>query len=96
MLTSDGLSMIMQRQEKVNCRDGGQRSANSGETWVWLFERLTPAISRVATTPQPHKFSMRVTLIPVGCIAMLDFAIEGGCQINCVSELSPNMGNRPS
>jgi hypothetical protein len=34
MVGADGQSMIMQRQEKVNCTEGRQRSANSGEIWV--------------------------------------------------------------
>jgi hypothetical protein len=33
--------------------------------------RLTPGITRPHTTAKPHKFSMRGTLIRVGCMPLL-------------------------
>jgi hypothetical protein len=34
MLVADGESMITPHQEKVNCTEKEQHSANSGENWV--------------------------------------------------------------
>jgi hypothetical protein len=53
MVGADGQSMIMQRQEKVNCPEGRQRSANSGEIWVWMMGGVSGETEREKKGPRP-------------------------------------------